>query len=105
MAEKPVGPAPVLASPLQRHRLLVSGKVQGVGYRISARNEARRLGLTGLARNLGDGRVEVIAEGAPAALADLERWCRRGPPFAKVTEVIVERLAESPGFRGFDIQS
>jgi acylphosphatase len=84
-------------------RLRVSGCVQGVGYRFAARHEARRLALSGIARNLLDGTVEVIAEGTPAALAELERWCRRGPPLADVTEVKVERLASPRGFLDFDI--
>jgi acylphosphatase len=94
-----------MASPIQCQRLLISGRVQGVGFRFSVRNEARRLGLTGLGRNLLDGRVEFIAEGAPAALADLENWCRRGPPLANVTEVTIEILSNPHGFRDFDIAS
>ena len=84
-------------------KLLVSGQVQGVGYRFATRREARRLGLNGLARNLLDGTVEVIAEGTPVALAELELWCRRGPPHADVEDVKVERLSSSRGFVDFDI--
>ena len=84
-------------------RLLISGRVQGVGYRLSARHQARRLGLNGLARNLRDGTVEVIAEGAHASLVAMELWCRRGPPLADVTEVKVERLPEPRGFLDFDV--
>ena len=72
-------------------RFLVSGRVQGVFYRASTRTEALRLGLTGHARNLPDGCVEVIAHGAPEALDALERWLWRGPPAAKVEGV--ERTA------------
>jgi acylphosphatase len=93
-----------MGPPLQCHRLLISGRVQGVGYRFSARDEALRLGLSGLARNLPDGRVEVIAEGAPAALAELERWCRRGPPLANVTAVTVDRLSDPRRFQAFGIE-
>jgi acylphosphatase len=84
-------------------KLLVSGRVQGIGYRVAARHEGRRLGLRGLVRNLLDGSVEVIAEGTPAALSELERWCRRGPSLAEVTDVAVERLPTQRGFRDFDI--
>jgi acylphosphatase len=68
-------------------KFIVSGRVQGVFFRASAREEAVRLGLTGHARNLRDGRVEVVACGTDAALASLERWLQRGPPLAQVTSV------------------
>jgi acylphosphatase len=68
-------------------RFIVSGRVQGVFFRASAREEALRLGLTGHARNLADGRVEVLAWGDSAALAELERWLHVGPPLARVTRV------------------
>jgi acylphosphatase len=72
-------------------RYIVHGRVQGVFFRASARDEAVRLGLTGCARNLADGRVEVLACGQPAAIAELERWLHHGPPLARVTSV--ERMA------------
>jgi acylphosphatase len=72
-------------------RFLVSGVVQGVFYRASTRGQAQRLGLTGHARNLPDGRVEVVAHGGPDALDALERWLWQGPPAAKVSGV--ERTA------------
>ena len=68
-------------------RFLVSGKVQGVFFRASARNEALRLGVHGHARNLSDGRVEVIASGSAEALHQLEQWLWQGPPAARVDEV------------------
>lgn len=68
-------------------RFVVSGRVQGVFYRASTREQALALGLTGMARNLADGRVEVIACGAPSALDMLEQWLSRGPPAAQVESV------------------
>jgi acylphosphatase len=68
-------------------RFLVSGKVQGVFFRASTRNEALRLGLNGYARNLADGRVEVVAEGRSEALHELEQWLWQGPPAAQVDGV------------------
>ena len=68
-------------------RFVVSGRVQGVFFRASTREEALRLGLTGHARNLPDGNVEVLACGADAALAQLERWLALGPPLAQVSRV------------------
>ena len=65
-------------------RWYVSGRVQGVFFRASAREQALRLGLDGRAVNLADGRVEVVASGTPEALAALEAWLRQGPPRARV---------------------
>lgn len=67
-------------------RFLIRGQVQGVGFRAHTRHEAQRLGLTGYAKNLSDGRVEVLAVGESAALDALERWLRIGPPAARVEE-------------------
>ncbi|MBE1158762.1 acylphosphatase [Dyella acidiphila] len=69
-------------------RFLVSGKVQGVFFRASTREEALKLGLQGHARNLPDGRVEVVAGGTPEALQALEQWLWQGPPAAQVDEVL-----------------
>ncbi len=66
---------------------LVSGRVQGVFFRASAQAEARRLGITGHAINLPDGRVEVLACGEPAALEAMQAWLRHGPPGARVERV------------------
>ena len=68
-------------------RFLVGGKVQGVFFRASTREQAVKLGLRGYARNLPDGRVEVLAEGEERALDALERWLHVGPPMAKVETV------------------
>ena len=67
--------------------LLVSGRVQGVFFRYSAWQRAGELGLTGFARNLYDGRVEIIAEGGESGLKSLLAWAHHGPPGASVTEV------------------
>ncbi len=80
-------------------RFIVSGKVQGVWFRASACDQARALGLRGNARNLADGRVEVLAVGDAAAIDALAAWLRQGPPRARVDEL--ERLPaeerEAPG--------
>lgn len=65
-------------------RFLVSGKVQGVWFRASTREVALRLGLRGYARNLADGRVEVLASGEAAAVDALATWLLHGPPSARV---------------------
>jgi acylphosphatase len=75
-------------------RCYVSGRVQGVFFRASTRDRARALGLVGRARNLPDGRVEVIASGREADLAALRNWLREGPPQAVVTGLECEPCAE-----------
>jgi acylphosphatase len=81
-------------------RCLVGGRVQGVFFRASAREQAQRLGLTGYARNLPDGRVEVFACGPAEAVGRLRDWLRTGPPRAEVTGVACEPLPYQafPGF-------
>ena len=68
-------------------RFIVSGRVQGVFFRASTRIEALRLGVGGHAKNLDDGRVEVVASGDTEVLDALERWLRVGPPSARVDRV------------------
>jgi acylphosphatase len=75
-------------------RFLVSGHVQGVFFRASTQSRARELGLVGHARNLDDGRVEVIAQGSDAALDALGRWLHDGPSAARVDAVAREEIAE-----------
>lgn len=77
-------------TPPARLHLVVSGLVQGVYYRQSTAEVAGGLGLLGWVRNLPDGRVEVLAEGARGALEALLAACRRGPPAARVTGVEAE---------------
>lgn len=73
-------------------RCHVSGRVQGVFYRASARQRALELGCNGYAHNLPDGRVEVLAIGEPGAVRALVDWLWRGPPAAHVTDVAVNEL-------------
>jgi acylphosphatase len=68
-------------------KFIVSGRVQGVFFRASARTEALRLRITGYAKNLANGDVEVLACGEAAALDELEHWLQVGPPAARVENV------------------
>jgi acylphosphatase len=86
---------------VNRADLLISGRVQGVFYRASAQQEAMRLGLCGEIRNLPDGRVEAIVEGAKERIEEFIKWCRRGPPSAEVETVGVRWSAASGTFRTF----
>lgn len=83
---------------------LVSGRVQGVFFRASAQAEAQRLGITGWARNLPDGRVEVMACGDGDALERFRQWLGQGPPQAEVADVEVEECAFDPSLERFDVR-
>ena len=85
-------------------RLLISGRVQGVFYRMETRRAARRIGVTGWVRNLRDGRVEAVVEGTESKVAEMIAWCRKGPAMAHVADVSVsdETGADHP-FEGFSI--
>jgi len=74
-------------SAVEAARFVVSGRVQGVFYRASTREQAIALGLRGSAVNLADGRVEVVVAGEAADIARLERWLHQGPPMAQVASV------------------
>jgi len=84
-------------------RFLVTGRVQGVFYRASAQDTARRLGLTGWVRNCADGAVELVACGAEEKLQELERWLWQGPPHAKVEQVAAQECAVQ-SFAGFSVR-
>jgi len=85
-------------------RYLVSGRVQGVGFRWFVARHARQLGICGYARNLADGGVEVLAVGPESAQASLEVLLRRGPAHADVSSVDKsEILDEMPDIISFDI--
>jgi acylphosphatase len=85
------------------YRYFVSGRVQGVGYRYFTLQTAQQLGVNGFARNLPDGRVEVVAEAADEILRQFEDRLREGPSFASVEAL--DRTAIDPrGDRGFHIR-
>jgi acylphosphatase len=81
-------------------RYLIRGRVQGVGFRYFVQKEAVRLGIRGWVRNLDDGRVEALAEGSLAQLAELEGSLHRGPRWAEVRGVDTEEAPAGapPGF-------
>ncbi|MBF2045837.1 MAG: acylphosphatase [Elainella sp. C42_A2020_010] len=87
-----------------RAHAIISGRVQGVGYRASTWDMAQLLKLSGWVRNLRDGRVEAVFEGTQAQIDEMLRWCHQGPPAAQVTAVDVNY--ETPeGLQGFEVIS
>jgi acylphosphatase len=88
-------------------RFFVAGRVQGVAFRAHTRERARELGLRGYARNLADGRVEVLAIGGREAVQQLADWLEHGPAMARVDSVQREPADEPPddqrGGAGFAI--
>ncbi len=85
-------------------RVFVSGRVQGVFYRASLAEKANTLDLTGFVRNLPDGRVEFVAQGAPDSVEALIGWSREGPPMASVTDVESEALGHAESYGEFSIR-
>jgi acylphosphatase len=84
-------------------RFLVSGRVQGVGFRYFTQDIASREGVTGFVRNLPDGRVEAVAEGDEASLERLERALWRGPSHARVEQVDVDSLPPTGQYLDFRV--
>ena len=87
---------------MSARRYVITGLVQGVGFRWYVRKRAHALGVTGYVRNRADGAVEVVAAGSDAAIASLEADLRRGPPSARV-EAVQTSTAEQPTGAGFEI--
>jgi acylphosphatase len=88
--------------PTAARQFLISGRVQGVGFRAFVRKRAQALGLCGYAKNLASGDVEVLAVGAPEAIDTLRAFLHQGPPWAEVRRV-EEREAAPVGYDEFFI--
>jgi len=86
-----------------RRHLVVRGRVQGVAFRWSTQEEARRLGVAGWVRNRDDGSVEAVFEGAPDAVERAEAFCASGPPAARV-DAVEGRDEPAEGLEGFEIR-
>lgn len=84
-------------------RFIVKGRVQGVGFRYFAMRAARQAGVAGTVRNLADGNVEAIAEGAPAAVADFKAALEQGPSYGHVTQVDETEMKPTGRYSGFDV--
>ena len=87
---------------MKTYRLLISGNVQGVNYRASAKQAAIQLRLTGTVRNLESGEVEAIVSGDPERVQEFIEWAKKGPAMAEVDKVIIEETSYNP-FTDFQI--
>jgi acylphosphatase len=85
---------------LSSKRLIISGRVQGVGFRDWMVTQAQRLGVDGWVRNRSDGTVEALVSGTADAVEEIARHCRRGPRLAQITQII-EEMADPPEEPGF----
>jgi len=86
-----------------RFTVYFSGRVQGVGYRAFCADEATLLGVTGYAKNLADGRVEVVGEGDESSLRQFVERMREGPRWSRVEDVIYRWEEPAGQFAGFEV--
>lgn len=92
------------ASDIQAKRFLISGRVQGVGFRYFAHRSAVRLGVVGWVRNLPDGQVEALAAGSPRALLDFRQKLETGPGGSVVRGLETSDVEPDPGWTEFEIR-
>ena len=85
------------------YKLQISGKVQGVWFRASAKDKALSLGLTGKIWNERDGNVGAIVQGPEEKIKSFIEWCKKGPPHAKVDNVFSQEISDESIYRGFEI--
>lgn len=88
---------------MTRAHLKIYGQVQGVFFRRSAEIEAKKLSIVGWVKNRDDGSVEVMAQGEKENIDKFVKWCKRGPPFAEIEKVEVERKEGLDNFEEFSI--
>ena len=89
---------------IQAYRVVIEGRVQGVGFRYSARKQAQRLRVGGNVRNRSDGSVEVICEGPADKVEQMLDWLDHGPPGARVSDTRRQRVAPSGKTGQFSIE-
>ncbi|MEN8259597.1 MAG: acylphosphatase [Pseudomonadota bacterium] len=87
----------------KRVHIYLSGRVQGVFFRASTKEMADSLGVTGIVRNLPDGRVEIIAEGDTQTVGEFVSWCRKGPPGAGVEAFSITEETCRDEYRDFAV--
>jgi acylphosphatase len=93
-----------MLAPMRRVRVTIRGRVQGVSYRATTMDEARRLGVSGWVRNQPDGSVLLEAQGPSDKIDQLLDWCHEGPPHARVDDVKAIDVPVVSGEKGFSIE-
>lgn len=89
---------------MKRAHVFLEGRVQGVGFRHFTRTNARKLGINGWVKNLPDGRVEAVFEGAEENVEQMIDLVKQGPRSSRVTDVEVDRSAPKNNFDGFRVR-
>jgi acylphosphatase len=84
-------------------RVIISGRVQGVFFRMETKKEADKLGIFGWVRNRNDGTVEAVFEGDEDRVTPMIEWCRKGPPLSNVSGIDIQRGAWQNEFERFEI--
>jgi len=87
-----------------RVRIIVSGRVQGVGYRNNVFKQAKKIGVNGWVRNLGDGRVEAVFEGEKQEVERIINWAKKGPLFANISDFKIEWQEPKGEFNNFEVK-
>ncbi|TRW98523.1 acylphosphatase [Candidatus Methylobacter oryzae] len=89
---------------MRKVKILVSGRVQGVYFRLFTQNKAKHFSIKGYAKNLPDGRVEIVAEAGNLAIEKFIKWCHKGPITARVDHVEVTELQPEEALTSFEIK-
>jgi len=87
-----------------RVHIIVSGRVQGVGYRNNTFKQAKKIGVNGWVRNLGDGKVEAVFEGGKQEVEKIINWAKKGPLFANISDFKIEWQEPKEEFKNFEIK-
>ncbi|MCA1795856.1 MAG: acylphosphatase, partial [Desulfobacteraceae bacterium] len=85
-------------------KAVISGKVQGVFFRMETLKAAQKIGVSGTVRNLADGSVEAVFQGTPDQVAQMEKWCHKGAPASRVDQVSTEKIPVIPDCHSFEIR-
>ena len=89
---------------IRKVKILVSGRVQGVYFRLFTQNKAKHFVIKGSAKNLPDGRVEIIAEAENMTIEKFIKWCHKGPITARVDHVEITELQHDEALTSFEIK-
>jgi acylphosphatase len=85
-------------------KLVITGRVQGVFFRASTKNEAAKTGVKGYVKNLADGSVQAVFQGDKLSVTKMIDWCHKGPAAARVDNILTQETEKISDFSGFEIQ-